>query len=173
VKKRRRSTRTPSVVAAVLGCASILATAAVPAAASTTLVLKEPKKGSTYAFVDNPPKSPKKVHGIPLRLSPGDEMTFAGPIEMEGKIVGRMRGVCTATQSASARNADAGFICTALAKIPGGSLVLVGPPDAGDGSKPAAEGAVVGGTGKYAGARGTFAVEEGWTSDTNTITLLE
>jgi hypothetical protein len=170
---RKHSSWILSAGTSFFGCIGICALTAVPATASTTLTFKEPSKGATYGFIDVAPKSPK-FFGIPKRYSPGDEMTFGGRLESGGRTVGKIGGICTATRFASSRNTvGAGFVCTALAKVPGGSLVLVGPPDAEDGSNPAAEGAVTGGTGKYAGARGTFAVKESAFFDTNTITLLE
>lgn len=39
------------------GCLAILAFTGTAAAATTTIKLKEPEKGSTFAFVDNAPKT--------------------------------------------------------------------------------------------------------------------
>lgn len=144
---------------AFTSCLAILAFAGT-ASASTTLTFKEPAKGSTFAFIDRAPKK---------KLSAGDEVLFTNPLEAEGKIVGKIRAVCTASAT-SEDVVAAGFICTALAKIPGGTLVLVVPLSEGDTGP---EGAVTGGTGKYAGAHGTFIIKQGRSSSTNTITLLE
>jgi hypothetical protein len=91
------------------------------------------------------------------------------PLAMEGKVVGKIRIVCTATSAGNTKNPDnAGFTCTGVAKIPGGTLILVG--EAAEGPT---EGAITGGTGIYAGARGTFVSRLGRGASTTTVTLLE
>lgn len=162
MRRNRKPLRYVAVVTSV-SCLVGLALAGSASAASTVLTFREPVKGSTGSFIDNAPKSRAG------KFSAGDEVIFTNTLEVEGKIVGKIRAVCIATES-SRSVIVAGFFCTALAKIPGGTLVLVAPlSESGTGT----EGAVTGGTGKYAGARGTFVVEEGRRSDTNTITLLE
>ncbi|HEX3735002.1 MAG TPA: hypothetical protein VHU86_07580 [Solirubrobacterales bacterium] len=160
-----RKHRTAVCLGGAVAFITCLAFATPASAAATTLIFKEPEKGSTVAFVDNPPKS-LLVRGTP-KVSAGDEIIFTNFLEAEGKVVGKIRAFCTATETVSLKNADAdGFICTALAKIPGGTLALVAPLSG-------IEGVVTGGTGKYAGAQGSFVVKQGRGSDTNTITLLE
>jgi hypothetical protein len=164
-----RMRKVPSLLAltALLCCVGALAFAASASAANTVLTFKEPEKGSTFAFVDNAPKSQLK-HGFPTAFSAGDEIIFTNPLEAEGKTVGKIRVVCTATKNASSEHfAAAGFLCSGLAKIPGGSLAFAALLSEG-----ATEGAVTGGTGSYAGASGTFVSKEGKGSSTVTITLL-
>ena len=96
-------------------------------------------------------------------------MVFTNPLEQEGKLVGKIRVVNTATKSASSKHfAAAGFICSGIAKIPGGTLVFAAELSEGN-----TEGAITGGSGKYAGARGSFVSKEGKGSSTTTVTLLE
>lgn len=155
-------------VVGLLGCLAALAFSGTAAAATTTLTFKEPEKGSTFAFVDNAPTS-KRKHGFPTNFSAGDELIFTNPMEAEGKLVGKLRVVCTATKNASSKSlASAGFICTGIAKIPGGTLVFAAELSEGN-----TEGAITGGSGKYAGARGSFISKEGKGSSTTTVTLLE
>jgi hypothetical protein len=157
-----------TVAALVAALVSLGVVASASAAGTTTLTFKEPEKGSTFAFVDNPPTA-KKVHGFPTSFSPGDTIIFTNPLEAEGKIVGKLKVTCTATKAAPAKNfAGAGFVCTGYAKIPGGSLVFAAELSEGN-----TEGAITGGTGSYAGARGTFASKENKGFSTTTITLLE
>ena len=157
-----------AVLVGLLSCSAILVFAGPASAATTTLTFKEPEKGSTFAFVDNAPTS-KKKHGFPARISAGDEVIFTNPLEAEGKLIGKIRVICTATNNAGAKNfAAAGFVCSGIAKIPGGTLVVTAELSEGN-----TEGAVVGGSGTYAGARGSFVSKEGKGSSTTTVTLLE
>jgi hypothetical protein len=104
-----------------------------------------------------------------VSISPGDELIYSTPLAMEGKVVGKDRIVCTATSAATTKNPEsAGFSCTGIVKIPGGTLILVGKAKEGP-----TEGAITGGTGTYAGARGTFVSREGRGSSTITVSLLE
>jgi hypothetical protein len=157
----------PALAIALVGlaCLAGVASAAEP---TTTLTFKEPEKGSTFAFVDNPPISQKK-HGFPTHFSPGDQVIFTNPLESMGRIVGKLRIVCTATTAAASKSfAAAGFTCTGIARIPGGTLVVAA--ELAEGST---EGAILGGSGKYAGARGSFVSKEAKGPNTVTITLLE
>lgn len=156
------------VVTGLLSCLSVLVFASSASAATTTLTFREPEKGSTFAFVDNAPTS-KKKHGFPTRFSAGDEVIFTNPLEANGKVVGKIRVACTATNNASSRHfAAAGFICSGIARIPGGTLIFAAELSEGN-----TEGAITGGSGKYAGARGSFVSEEGKGAQTVTVTLVE
>ena len=120
--------------------------------------------GASAHFLDNPPKI-TPGHGGEA-VSPGDELLGTNPIAIEGKVVGKIRMVCTATSSGTVENA--GFICSGVAKIPGGRLFLEGEAVQGPN-----EGAITGGTGTYAGARGTFLSRHGKGGSTTVVTLLE
>jgi hypothetical protein len=150
-----------------LSCAGI-ASAAAPA---TTLTFKEPEKGSTFTYVDVAPLAPKK-HGFPTAISPGDQIVVTNPLAKGGKTIGKLRARCTATASAKTSSpeafATAHFICEGVFSFGGSSLY-------GNASlvKGGSEGVITGGTGKYAGARGTLTSKEGKGGSTTTITLLE
>ena len=153
---------------ALLSSFAVLVFAATASAATTTLTFKEPEKGSTFAFVDNAPKS-QLHHGFPTKFSAGDMLVFTNPLEAEGKTVGKIRVACTATKTASTKHfAAAGFVCTGIAKVPGGTLVFAAMLSEGT-----TEGSIIGGTRNYAGARGTFVSKEHKGFSTTTITLLE
>jgi hypothetical protein len=155
--------------AVVLGCCILggLVSSATASVGPTTLIFKELEKGATSHFVDIAPSATLN-HGV-ASISPGDTLLSTAPLSMDGKVVGKIRIVCIATSMGSTKNLDgAGFGCTGIAKIPGGTLVLVG--EAGEGP---ADGAITGGTGIYAGAKGTFVSRQGRGSSTITITLLE
>jgi hypothetical protein len=155
--------------AAVLGFCilAVLASSASAIGGPATLTFKEHENQGTSHFVDNAPKATLK-HGV-LSISPGDELISANPLAMEGKVVGKIRIVCTATSAATSKNPEsAGFSCTAIAKIPGGTLILVAEAKEGP-----AEGAITGGTGTYAGARGTFVSRDDRGGSTLILSLLE
>lgn len=152
--------------AALLSCLAALAFAGSASAATKTLTFKEPEKGSTFNFVDAAPKS-KLKHGFPTKFSAGDQVIFTNRLEAEGKPVGRIRVVCTATTTAK-KFAAAGFVCNGIAEFSNGTLVFAAMLAEGN-----TEGAIIGGSGIYAGAHGTFFSKEGKGTSTVTVTLLE
>lgn len=136
------------------------------ATAATTITFKEPEKGSTFAFIDNVPKT-KTKHGFPQKISAGDVFVFTNPLEAQGKQIGHLKAVCTATGNGSFQNA--GFNCNGTFFFTGkGTLIAAASIGSGK-----TEGAITGGTGSYAGARGTFVSKEGKGSSTVTVSLLE
>lgn len=151
--------------------ATLVFVSSAAAIAPVQVTLKEPEKGSTFAFIDNPPTA-KKVHGFPTTISPGDEIVITNPLVENGKTVGKLRARCTATAPASTSNqnafANAHFICEGVYTIGGSSLyanaTLV---------KGGARGVVTGGTGQFANSRGTFTSKEEKGGSTTVITLVE
>lgn len=154
-----------ALAAALLGLALVAS-----ASAATTITFKEPEKGSTFTYVDVAPVAPKK-HGFPTAISPGDQLVLTNPLTEGGKTIGKLRARCTATANAkttsNAAFTDAHFICEGVFTLPGGTLY-------GNASivKGGTEGAITGGTGKYAGATGTILSKEVKGGSTTTITLL-
>lgn len=165
----RRVTAAIPLAALAITVASVGSASA--AQGTTTLTLKEPEKGSTFAFIDNAPTS-KKVHGFPTKISPGDEIVVTNPLIEGGKTVGKLRARCTATAPASTSSqnafANAHFICEGVFILGGSSLY-------GNATllKGGNRGVITGGTGKYANARGTFTSKEEKGGSTTTITLVE
>jgi hypothetical protein len=152
--------------ATLIGALVVLAFTGTAAAATTTITFKEPEKGSTFAFIDNAPKA-KFKHGFPQKISAGDEFVFTNPLEAEGKKIGHLQAVCTATTNGKFQTA--GFNCNGTFVFTGkGTLIAAATLKAGK-----TEGAITGGTGGYAGARGTFVSKEGKGVSTVTVTLLE
>ncbi|HET9184659.1 MAG TPA: hypothetical protein VFN82_00840 [Solirubrobacterales bacterium] len=160
---------------AALGACSLLTVSAlaeaaptkVPPGKETVLTFVEPEKGGTFKFVDAAPKA-KLKHGFPLMITPGDEVIFTNPMEVEGKRVGKLRVVCTATSRAKKFGA-AGFVCNGIAKFSNGTLVFSALLSEGK----TTEGAIIGGSGIYAGADGVFVSKEGKKSSTTTVRLFE
>jgi hypothetical protein len=75
-------------------------------------------------------------------------------IDASGQPVGELDAMCTVTSTTSGSFDDSNAQCVGTAEIPGGSLTLsVGGSAFGGG---ATRGAVIGGTGDFAGATGSF-----------------
>lgn len=146
----------------------VLAFAGSASAAAATLHFQETEKGATFAFVDNAPKSNLR-HGFPTIISAGDMIVLTNPLLEGGKRIGKLSASCVATKT-SQKFDGAGFDCTGTFVLPKGTLIASAMLS-GSG---ASEGAILGGTGGYPGARGTFITKEtkGPVSPV-TVTLLE
>jgi hypothetical protein len=109
-----------------------------------TLTLTEPggEAGKSFGVIG---KATQK--GIPA----GSGFAFSSPLEdASGKAVGELNAFCIATVP-SGKNIHG--TCSGTASVPGGGFALnVGGKSIGN----SITGAIVGGTGKYAGALGTF-----------------
>ena len=170
MRSPRSLTRT-ALALALLGLAALVAAAPASAAGTTTLTFKEPEKGSTFTYVDVAPTAPKK-HGFPTAISPGDQLILTNPLTEGGKTIGKLRAKCTATGAAKTTSEtaflQAHFICEGVFTLPGGTLYANASI-----VKAGTEGAITGGTGKYAGASGTILSKEVKGGSDTTITLLE
>lgn len=137
---------------------------------STTLTFYEPDAGSTFRFIDNAPKSPTpNPESRRYRFSVGDEVVFTSPL------FDRKGGARQGTLYTTAKVVKGGN----FAKV---SLIAQAVYVLNDGSQIAASGlfsfskdanvAIVGGSGRYAGARGSLASVSAKDSSTDTLTLL-
>lgn len=167
----RRRTRGLVLAGVGLLAAGFVCAAVASAATTTTLSFQEPEKGSTFTYVDVAPTAPKK-HGFPTSISPGDQIVITNPVTEGGKTIGKLRARCTATAAvakiSSVAFAGAHFICEGVYTLTGGSLFANATI-----VKSGTEGVVTGGTGKYAGVRGTVVSKEMKGGSVTTITLLE
>jgi hypothetical protein len=121
-----------------------------------------------FGFVDAPPRTRLGREG-PERLSNGDQLTFSSDLlDSSKKDVGDLDATCIATR-ATGRFDTSNTVCTGVATIPGGSVTLtVGGKAFQEGVD--TRGAVVGGTGEYAGATGSFvSTVNGQSKDTITL----
>jgi hypothetical protein len=101
-----------------------------------------------FKYVDEAPRTKLTSNG-PARLSVGDQIVqHANYLNGSGKRVGSLELVCTVTRGGSF--AKAAEQCVATATLPGGTLAL-----STGGGFDVHEAAVLGGTGRFAGARGT------------------
>ena|SRR5689334_16426891 len=145
-----------------LVAAVTLTVLAAPAAAhaDTTLTFKEVDKGASFHIVDNPPKGTKTHH-----LSPGDQFAIQNPLASNaGKHIGTLRATCTMTNSKDS-------ICYGVFSFANGTLdALVALPNTEKSTT--TTGGILGGTGVYAGARGSFVSKSTKSGGNDTITLL-
>ena len=161
--------------AALTAAALTSAAVAVPALAqgggnTTTVSFTELGKGSQFHFVDQAPKT-KIVKGNPRKISAGDELVISNRLaDPGGARIGELQATCTATHT-TRRFDKAGFICWGDFTFTDGSTMAANV--AGLTAK-VTNGAIVGGTGTYAGARGTFTSTEQSNGDSaDLVTLLK
>jgi hypothetical protein len=131
------------------------------ARAARTIVLHEHGEGAV-SFVDAPPRAKVKGEG-PSRYSRGDQLVSLQPLAEDGTL----HLTCTTTRAGKITRLV--LSCRAVSRLPDGDIVAEGlfSPAAASSTL-----AVTGGTGDYAGARGTL-VHAGDDDATDTITLTD
>jgi hypothetical protein len=168
----RRITRGAKVVAAVgvLTLAVAVPSGSAQAPGPTTLTFFEPDAGSTFKILDNAPKSPvRNPESKRYRFSIGDKLTFSSPLfdRKGGTRLGTLHVDATIVKGRTFNNISA---------LATGSYVL------NDGSQIAVQGVfklstkvvtipVVGGSGRFEGARGHLTSTSAPTSSTDVLTL--
>ena len=155
--------------AAVAALATALAASAgAQAAAGRTIMLYELNKGSTFGFVDNPPMAQRGPHGEPKMLSAGDQIVFSNPIQgLRHTPLGRVNVTCTITKPGSFATAQE--VCTGAFRLHDGTLLLAATLK---GEPKQIQIAVIGGTGAFAGARGSVDETATKSGSTDLIHLL-
>lgn len=143
-------------VALVVGAAALVAVFASTASAdhpgSTTLTFVERNNEGTFRFIDVRPKAPRPG----ARISAGDMFLGSAPLfnaantRREGKLFFK----CTAITGAK-RFERATFICEATARLSDGTLAISVLFKGGGPGGP-----IIGGTGAYEGASGSFTSDE-------------
>ena len=151
-----------AVAVMAIGGVAFVASSGAQAPGPQTLVLKETEGKGRY--IDEKPLS--KRGGNP---SIGDSFAFSNFLsDSAGKRVGKLQAVCTIVEVS--RNAM-GQLCNGVAKLSDGDLLLEAAFTEGRNGAPAIKGAITGGTGAYANARGTFtSVGEEVSTDTFVFT---
>jgi hypothetical protein len=157
---------------AVLGAAAVAAAAvAAPVLAQSgggqTITFHELNKGSRFAYTDNPPRN---AHNKRPVFSVGDQITLANPVADDSGSLGELRAVCTFTKKAPATdNVNPGHpFCSGAFVLKSGTLFV----DTADAGGKTTHGAVVGGTGAYVGARGTFTSTSTKSGANDVVTLM-
>jgi hypothetical protein len=124
----------------------------------------------TFTFVDNPPRSPVANPGSPrARLSQGDQGYSTGALRDRrgGKRIGEV--YVTSAVMSGTRYPHVTDVTHAIFTFDDGQIVVAGVADQ---SRPKSiRGAVVGGTGAYLGASGTFTTEPGKGGSRDTLRL--
>ena len=169
MKSSRTSVRA-AAIAGLAACCSLLAlfVSTASAIAPVQIELKEPEKRITYAYIDQAPKTTFSKHGDPKLISAGDQEALTIPVLENGAKIGHLQAVCTATKTAKDFFA-ASFECFGTYVLKSGTLIVTTTFTKGATN----EGAVLGGTGAYANARGTFTTTEHKGFSTTVVTLRE
>jgi hypothetical protein len=150
---KRRGALTAALLASAAGMAALAGTVSADHPGSTTLTFVERNNLGTFEFVDVRPRSFRR--GEP-RISPGDMFMGSSPLfnaantRREGKLFFK----CTAITGAK-RFGRATFLCEGTARLSDGTLALSVLFKGG-----ATGGPVIGGTGAYEGASGSFTSDE-------------
>ena len=155
--------RRPFVFAALAAAVALAAPAA--AHANTIVTFKEVDKGSTFTFLDNPPKSSKGS------ISTGDMFVLVNPLVNDhGQHAGHLRASCTVTKGTKNPNKGGQAICYGVFSFANGTIdAMVALTNL---NAKTTTGGIVGGTGAYAGARGTLKSVKTKTGSNDTITIL-
>jgi hypothetical protein len=146
------SARRTIVAGTAIATALCAASPALAQAPTGTLSLHEPASGGTFNFVDNAPKSPKPQSRT--RLSSKDAVIFTNPLQdASGRRVGTVRAACFVRTPG--RFASAKLDCFGTFALTNGSSIFIDVPGISLAGS-TTDGTIVGGTGAYAGAKGTF-----------------
>lgn len=147
---------------------AVLAIAPAAAHANTVLTFKELNKGSTFHFIDNAPKAKNQKNPS---ISMGDQFVFVNPLANDkGQHAGRLRATCTFTAGASSFAKGPPVICYGVFSFLNGTIDAI--VSISDLNNRTSGGGIVGGTGAYAGARGTLKSVSTNRGSDDTITLL-
>ena len=153
---------TATTAAAATAVVAVLSSAAAQAPASRILTLHELDKGSTFVHVRNTPRKSRQSNLL------GDLIAFTNPItDAAGARVGRLHAQCiTTVGSRDFRKST--LTCTAILHLREGDLTGQFVNDLG---AETSTGAITGGTGSYAGARGVVVSKRTDVGSDDTITL--
>jgi hypothetical protein len=144
------STRKIAVAGAAITAALCIAAPAMAQAPTGTLAFHEPANAGTFNIVDNAPKS--RQGGARTRFSTKDALVFSNALETGGKRAGTLRVTCYIRKAGTFATAKSD--CIGIFGLATGNI-YVSVLDQSFSSS-ATDGTIVGGTGPYVGAKGTF-----------------
>jgi hypothetical protein len=163
-----RSIRTVAALAVLLGLlAALLAlrsSASADAAAPRTLTVRETERGGTFVHIRNTKGASRRSNLA------GDVIVFTNPVvDAAGRRIGKTSVSCTTT-TGSRNFMKSALTCHGITELPDGSLMMqaIVAPNA-----PTTTGAVTGGTGAYANARGVFTSTASESGSQTEITLVD
>ena len=156
------------ILAAILALGALAAAALMGPGASAqspagrTITLTELEKGSTFKHVRNTKTKSSRANSL------GDVIVFTYPLaDAAGQVVGKLHANCATT--VGARNfLKSSMTCSGVLVLRDGTLTFQAAFKV---SASIVTGAVTGGTGAYANARGTFVSKEARGGSQDTITL--
>ena len=163
------SSRALAIAAACVAAACVAAPVlAQSSGGDRTLTFRVLNKGSRSHYVDNPPRN-RNRHRRPT-FSVGDEFVLASPLADDSGRIGELRVTCAITKRTLATNSfNPGHpLCTGAFVTKNGALFAQTVDSGGK----TTNGAIVGGTGAYAGARGTFTGTNSKTGEIDEVHLL-
>jgi hypothetical protein len=147
---------------AVAAAAVLGSVAAAQGPGGGTLTLTELERGSTFKHIRNTKTT------LPRSNAQGDLIVFTNPLaDASGQVVGKIHVDCVTT-TGNRNFLKSVLTCTGVMVLRDGTLTLqatVGP------AIPTTTGAVTGGTGAYANARGVFVSKETGRTSVDTITF--
>jgi hypothetical protein len=150
---RIRTTAAAATAAAAITAAAIAASAGGQTAPGSTITLTEVPKGASFGFVDNPPHTRFSHEGEPRKLSVGDlEVESIVVADQQGNRRGRFDAYCVITRPGVPASHEEE--CTGTYRLTDGSISALGSFVGKDSDDFTA--AITGGTGAYAGARGSL-----------------
>jgi hypothetical protein len=157
------------ILAAILALGALAAAfllgpgASAQSPAGRTISLTELEKGSTFKHVRNTRTKSARANSL------GDVIVFTNPLaDASGKVVGKLHVSCATT--VGARNfLKSSMTCNGVLVLRDGTLTV---QTAFKVSASTVTGAVTGGTGAYANARGTFVSKDDRGNSQDTITLV-
>jgi len=151
---------------ATLALVIALLSARSPASAQAparTLTFTELEKGSTFFHIRNTKTKIRRANLF------GDQDVFTNPLaDASGKLVGKLHVACT-TSVGSADFRRSKLVCYGVYAMSGGRLFAQAMISPGDETS---QGAIIGGTGTYANARGIFTSGSARGGQTTTIALV-
>jgi hypothetical protein len=144
------STRKIAVAGAAITAALSIAAPAMAQAPTGTLTFHEPANAGTFNIVDNAPKS--RQGGARTRFSTKDALVFTNALQAAGKRAGTVRVTCYIRKAGTFATAKSD--CIGVFGLATGNIYVSVLDQSFSSST--TDGTIVGGTGAYVGAKGTF-----------------
>ena len=139
-----------AVAGTAVATALCLASPAMAQAPTGTLTFHEPANAGTFNIVDNAPKSPQG--GARTRFSTKDALVFSNALQAGGKRAGTLRVTCYIRKAGTFATAKSD--CIGVFGLATGNIYVSVLDQSFSSST--TDGTIVGGTGAYVGAKGTF-----------------